>query len=319
MLVISAADIKESVPRKEIIKATETALVIYAQDRVNMPDRSHVSNRDSTLLLMPCFTDDYFSTKLVSVFPKNSEKGLEVIQGCVVLNDGTTGEPLAIIEAASLTAHRTGALGGVAAKYLSHNRASTLGVIGTGVQGFHQCLYISEVRNVSEIFLYNKSSEKVKPFVSQLRSELPEVKIHICDGSEEVVLRSEIIVTATSSSSPVIPNDPDLYLDKTIIAVGSYTPQMREIPQAVLEQVIKIYVDTQFAQEESGDLAIPLSHGTISESNIVPLGQLILHPQELQGNTQYFKSVGMAVLDLCSAIQIYEKAIETGFGTKVEF
>ena len=90
---------------------------------------------------MPCFGSDYFSTKLVSVFPKNLLIKEPMIYGSVILNDGQTGKPLAVMDGSKLTAMRTAAVGAVGVKHLSPENASTLGVVGLGIQGFHQALF----------------------------------------------------------------------------------------------------------------------------------------------------------------------------------
>ena len=74
MLCISQDNIEQAITCQELINAMESALKIYEENLFTMPDRSHLDIQENTLLLMPCFTEDFFSTKLVSIFPGNSEK-----------------------------------------------------------------------------------------------------------------------------------------------------------------------------------------------------------------------------------------------------
>ncbi len=88
MLCLSEQDIVQAVDCKEVIDAIENSLVIYEEKKFHMPNRMHVDYDEDTLLLMPCFIPKRFGTKLVSVFPGNAQKGLPVVNGVVVLNDG---------------------------------------------------------------------------------------------------------------------------------------------------------------------------------------------------------------------------------------
>jgi ornithine cyclodeaminase/alanine dehydrogenase-like protein (mu-crystallin family) len=107
-----------------------------------MPDRIHVPQKENTLLVMPCFGDAYMATKLVTVFPKAPESGFPVVNGMVILADNHTGQPLAILDGAALTARRTGAVGGLATACLSPDSVHTAGVIGAGVQRKNSCFCI---------------------------------------------------------------------------------------------------------------------------------------------------------------------------------
>jgi ornithine cyclodeaminase/alanine dehydrogenase-like protein (mu-crystallin family) len=318
MLCISQENIEQAVTCQELINAMESAFKIYEENLFNMPNRMHIDHQNNTLLLMPCITDDFFSTKLVSVFPGNSEKNLPVVDGVVVLNDGQTGQALAVLNGSKLTAMRTAAIGSVGIRYLAPHNAKTLGLIGAGVQGFQQVQFACTERNIENVFIYDKFSTNLDNFRQKLKEKIPQVSFEIMTSVESLMKQSQVIITTTTANEPVIPNQKDLFVGKNIIAIGSFKPDMRELPDVLSECVDQVFMDTEFAAKESGDLAIPLRNGVTQASQLLPLGKLITNKvQKSENPTTYFKSVGMALFDLVAARLIYQKAVQQKLGTLV--
>ena len=199
MLCLSENDIEKSVSCKDMIDAVESAMIIFEEKSFHMPNRMHIDYEDNTLLLMPCFIKNKFSTKLVSVFPKNTEKNLPVVEGVVVLNDGDNGKPLAILNGAKLTAMRTAAVGSVGVRHTARENAQTGGVIGAGVQGFHQAQYVCAEREITDLFIYDKFSDSLDSFKNNLKAVIPEVNIHVASSVEDLIQSSQIIIAATDS------------------------------------------------------------------------------------------------------------------------
>lgn len=306
MIQIDSNTIGKAAPIRDWITAMEDAMRDTAEGRVKVPPRSHIDQGHNTLLLMPCFSEEYFATKLVSVFPKNLLKHKPVIYGTVVLNDGQTGEPLAVLDGAKLTAMRTAAVGSLGIKYLAPEKAKTLGIIGLGIQGLHQALFACEIRPIEELRIMDHSRERIKLFTERFHAYFKHVKVIPCDTAEELCAASEIIITATGSHHPVVPEKAEFWQGKTLIGIGSYKPEMREFPDKLMSELSQVFVDTQQGLVESGDLLIPLQKGIISKEQMVSLSELILGKVELNGETRFFKSVGMAAFDLYAARLVYE-------------
>ncbi len=108
MLVLSSEDILNLADHAEIIAAVERAFIMAEGENYYQPDRIHIDHEGKVLLFMPCFTEDYFITKSVSVVPENVQKGQPSLYGTLILNDGKTGQPLALMDAGTVTAIRTG-------------------------------------------------------------------------------------------------------------------------------------------------------------------------------------------------------------------
>ena len=113
MIVLSKEQIEEMVDPDQMMDQIEEAYRIYGSGEFYMPPRPTVEHENKQLMYMPCYTKDIIGTKILSIFPENSKLGLPSIDGIVLLNDYTTGAPLAVMDGQSVTAWRTGAVGGV--------------------------------------------------------------------------------------------------------------------------------------------------------------------------------------------------------------
>ena len=319
MLIITEKDIIAVFDADEVIAAIEKAYSIQDENSTLIPDRAHIDYNQNTLLLMPGFTSEIMGTKLVSVFPENKVKGKPVIYGQMVLNDVKTGEPLALINGNKLTAVRTGAVGATAVKHLASENVKTLGVIGAGVQGFHQVLLSAKVRPFERIVVFDNFKELAETTVAKIKEHYPEVDVSVCKSANELVIQSDVIITATTSDKQVFDVKPELLKGKLFVGIGSYKPDMVELPPELMESADTIFTDTPHAMDESGDLAIPLKKGIIKKEKIVPFSKLLTSQAEKSSGLTVFKSVGMALFDLTVADYFYKKCLEKGVGIEVDF
>ena len=311
MIVLSKEQIEEMVDPDQMMDQIEEAYRIYGSGEFYMPPRPTVEHENKQLMYMPCYTKDIIGTKILSIFPENSKLGLPSIDGIVLLNDYTTGAPLAVMDGQSVTAWRTGAVGGVGIRHLSRKDCRTVGIIGAGMQGFHQAVY---ARDIHTVYVFNHSDRDLTDYLERLKKAIDkeDVKVVQCKAVEELVRNSDIICTTTPSTTPVLPDDKELLRGKCIIAIGSYMPEMREIPDAVLDLVDNVYIELPYACEESGDLSQPLASGKLTKDRVKLMHEyLVSGGKEIkEGQTTYFKSVGMGLFDVCIAQKLYEVAKE---------
>ena len=317
MLFINRKTIETIAVPLEMIKTVESAFIALGKGEYVMPLRYGFEHEGKTVLFMPCFTRDIFGAKTLTLVPENRQKGLPSIDGLVMLNHHETGEPLALLDAKGITAWRTGATGALGAKLLSKQTADSLGIVGCGVQGFYQALCICAIRNIKRINLYDIGS--TDDFAARLKAHYPQAAIERCADTTELTRKSDIVVTTTFSDDPVLPDDAALLKGKCFIAVGSYKPHVRELPDSVFSLVSDVYVDLMHACEESGDLIIPMNKGLLKKDRIKLLHTLIESPVTIApGETTVFKTVGMALNDIFAARYIYNKAVEKGHGVNLE-
>lgn len=320
MLYLNKESIHQAVSREELLGEVEQALCVQETGGFTMPPRVHLDSGENALLLMPCLTESFYGTKLVTVFPGNAKRNLPSVDAVMVLNSAETGQTLAILDGQALTALRTGAVGGVGIRLLCPPDTERLGIVGTGVQGFNQALFAASARPLKEIQLFGRRFAGVATLVEKLSVELPDIRVRAATTIENLLESSQAIITATSSSEPVLPDNAELLRGKHFVGIGSYKPSMREFPEALFRLANRVFVDTLHATEESGDLAVPLAEGWISRDQVSPLGQLLMGERSgagFPGETTVFKSVGMALLDVCIAGLIYAKALEKGLGQKL--
>jgi ornithine cyclodeaminase/alanine dehydrogenase-like protein (mu-crystallin family) len=317
MLYIGRKHMEEIVDLDTLMDCIEKAFQLYEEGAYQMPDRMHVDRPEGTILYMPCFTNEVSGTKIVSTFPENIKAGIPSIQGTMILNKSKTGETLAIMDGAMITAYRTGAVGGVGVRHTTRENCKRLGLVGTGVQGFFQVLYACAARPIEEVYIFDSDIARAQNFKSRLEMKLPSVSIHIVENVEELVKKSEIIITATPSTTPVLPDDEELLRGRHIIAIGSYKYEMRELPPALYRILDAVYIDTELAAEESGDLIVPVEKGWMQPEDYKVFGKVYRELEKMpktQVRTTLYKSVGMALFDLLVAEAIYHSAVAKGLG-----
>jgi len=317
MLVLSSKDIYDSIEPAKVIEAIEKAFIIQKEGNFLMPDRLHLTRNFSTQLVMPCIAEDIACTKIISINPNNQSKGIPIINGAVQLVDHNTGRLLCLLNGSTLTALRTGGIGAVAAKYLTNSNAANIGLIGTGVQGMHVLWMLSHVRQVQQFNIFNYDPKQTELFCSKLGEKVPHVKIHITESKKDLLSKSEVIITATNSPTPVLPDDISILKNKVFICIGSFRPVMCELPRSIYSLVKNIYIDVEYAKNESGDVAYPLESGILKDEDIILLNEIISRTVKRNDGTIIFKSVGMALFDLTSSNIIYQSALAKNIGTTV--
>ena len=308
MNFIDSKTISEVATIHEWIKITEEAILASLTDEALIPQRMHIDHGRDTFLLMPCITDEYWTTKLVSFCPGNNVLGLPSIYGTVLLNSSSTGEPLAVMDGSKLTTLRTAAVSAVGIKYLAPENARSLGVVGTGTQAVEQARFACSVREIERLNIFDLSAKSEKNFIERFEPEFPGIRVNVYENPEKVCSDSEIIITATNSTDPVFPDKKDLFMGKIFVGIGSYKPDCREYPDAFFRNLEQIFTDTIHALKESGDLIYPVNSGLISSDRINSLGSLVKGDISLSdAPTRFFKTVGNAIFDLYGAKLIYEK------------
>ena len=310
--------------RRVVQDAVRHAYTLLLDNAYIMPDRVHVKDNENTLLLMPCFSGKYFATKLVSVFPGAARKGLPAVNGVMALNDNETGQPLAVMDGAALTAERTGAVGGMGVSLLTPAGVRSAGIFGAGVQGYSQVRYLLLNRDIKEVSIMDLSNDAVDKMIRTLSQEFPDVSFGPAKTPEALVNDAQVIIAATTTKTPLFENDAALVKDKTFISIGSFLPEMKEFPDAVIQQADQVFVDTPFAAKESGDICQPLAQGKIRDEDVLPFAPLVRNPIALEDETGrpktlFFKTVGMALFDLTVASALYEAALEQNLGTELSF
>lgn len=246
---------------------------------------------------------------------------MPTIMGMVVLLDAATGAPVALMEGGYLTALRTGAAGGVAARHLARPDARVAALFGAGAQGRTQVLALAAERPIEEVRVVDPAAGRAEILARDLAAELPAVRWVFPPDSRQAVRGADVVITASTSERPVFPGEA-LEPGTHVSAIGSFTPVMRELDDTALLRATKLVVDSrEGALAEAGDIIIPLREGKITADRIwAEIGEIVAGRRPGRENpeeTTIYKAVGLAVLDVATAAAAWSNARELGLGTKV--
>jgi ornithine cyclodeaminase len=325
--ILSRNDVKKAVAMPQAIDVVRQAFISFAQKKAILPLRTQVpvEKNEGITLFMPAYLPDSESlgAKIVSVFPQNVRNNKPTIHAVMIICDAHTGQPSAMMDGSYLTALRTGAVSGVATDLMALTHAETAAIFGAGIQGRTQLEAICCVREIQKVMVFDKDLQVARTFAEEMQGRgrpIPE-NIVCVDSPEKALAEAEVVCTATTSSTPVF-EDIHLKPGVHINGVGSYTPEMQEIPEETVVRA-KVVVDSFTAcLEEAGDLIIPLRREKIDESHIqAELGQMAqgsVSVRKSEADITFFKSVGLAIQDVAVAQTALQRALELGLGMDIE-
>jgi len=321
--ILSKQDIASAMSMKQAIRLMREGFISLSSGRAHAPVRMNlpIQNDGQRALFMPVFSQDLdqVGLKVVTVNPENHLHGLPFIHAFITVNDASTGVPLALMDGEYITSLRTGAGSGLATEILSRPDSSVLAIFGTGVQAYTQIEAVCAVRPIRHIIIFGRSPERTDHFTESLRDRYT---IDIIQAKEPTDLaEADIVCTATTSLTPVFSAE-HLTSGTHINGIGSYRPDMREIPDEVIAKA-KVVVDQRDAcLHEAGDLTIPIQNGIFDASHIhAELGEILLHHQKGRTSNSeitFFKSVGNAIQDLVIASFLVNTANQVNLGTEVD-
>jgi len=326
MLILNAKEVRQALPMKAAIEGMKSAYASLSSNRAEVPLRSrlNIPPQNASALFMPAFVqgDDEFAlaVKVVTLFPSNPSHDLPFIHAGVLVMDPNNGQMLALLEGGTLTAIRTGAGAGAATDILSRPESKIAAIFGAGTQARTQLEAVCNVREIEKVWVYDPSPGKVEALITELSGKAP-IPEHIlaAQTTEEAAHEADIICTATTSHQPVF-NHIDLKPGVHINGIGSYLPDMQEVPADTVSAA-RVVVDSRDAcLAEAGDLIQPIQAGIFSEAHIYgELGEIVLG--KIPGRTDvqqitFFKSVGIAVQDAVAAQIALKNAQANDLGQK---
>jgi ornithine cyclodeaminase/alanine dehydrogenase-like protein (mu-crystallin family) len=321
-VVIGPKAVNESFGMKEAIGVVEGMCRAGADEILSQPARTIFKvNEDSVILTMPAFSRDLnrFAVKIVTEFKRNSEEyGLPVQGGTILLIDCDNSRLLAMIDSPAVTAVRTGALGGLAAKILSRRDSKRVGVVGSGKQARTQLEGVCAVRDIREVKVASRNRAHSKEFAKEMSQKL-EVEVKDVTTPGEAAREADIVIAATSSPTPVLKSD-DVTDGCHINSIGAL-PDRTELSADLIARS-SVFVDTRAGVlNEAGDVMKAIREGGFSKEMVkADLAELVLSRR--RGRTSprevtLFKSVGFALVDVYSASYIYDK-LAHGRGSRSE-
>ncbi|WP_414474261.1 ornithine cyclodeaminase family protein [Microvirga sp. M2] len=308
MRVVSSAEIDRILTFPALVEALAEA---FGGDMVTPVRHHHEIERPGspgTLLLMPSWTGPaagggFVGVKVVSVFPDNGAKNLPSVMGSYLLMNGETGEPVAVLDGTRLTVWRTAAASALAARHLARADAARMVMVGAGALAPFLIRAHASQRPIREVSLWNHRPGKAEALAAELRAEgLPVTAV---TDLEAAVREADLVSCATLSTAPVVKGawlKEGAHLD----LVGAFNLTMREADDEALRRAL-VYVDTEAALSEGGDVALSLREGAIEPGHVRgTLFDLCRHPPRRSDKAvTLFKSVGTALEDLAAAMLVW--------------
>lgn len=323
-LVISYAQVRRLLPMSTCIDLMAEALQTLGRGEAVNPLRwgMHLPEGRGLLGMMPAQMDSppALGLKVVAVFPGNHGTPYDSHQGVVMLFDPEHGFPVAIVDAAEITAIRTAAVSGLATRLLARDDASDLAILGSGVQARTHLEAMRAVREVERVRVYSRSAANRERF-AEVESERYGLPVEAVDSARQAVLGADLVCTTTSAREPIVQGD-WLAPGSHVNAVGSSIASARELDTEAVVRC-RLFVDRRESTlNEGGDFLFPKQEGAIGDDHIRgEIGELLLGQAAGRRSAEeitLFKSLGLAVEDLAAAHHVYERAREEGLGTPAE-
>jgi alanine dehydrogenase len=269
---------------------------------------------------MPAYLErlDVASVKIVNSHPENPKKfGMPTVSATVVLLDPRNGALLSIMGGNNITAMRTAAAGGIAAKYLAKRNSKTASFIGAGVQARAQLLGLLLVfPNLEEIRVCDISPKAAEAFASEAKSKAAQCRIVVVENEAEAVHEADIVVTTTPSKKPLV-FESSVSEGTHFNCIGADAPLKEELDPAILKRA-KIVVDDWEQASHSGEINVPLSKGILSKKDVwAELGDIIAGTKPARTSNReitIFDSTGLAIQDAATVELVYKKAISRKTG-----
>lgn len=322
-LLLTKDDVVRVLDMRDCIDVVEKAFAELASGTAVLPLRIGITPPDGVSLYMPAYLKqmEALACKVVTVYKNNPARHkLPTTIGKVLLQDPATGEVTCIMDGGYLTAVRTGAVSGVATKYLARSaKGQVAGIIGAGVQARMQLWAMATVRELSRAYVYDVSADALSAFVREMSAKLG-IEIRAANSPAQIAAEADIICTASSSSTPVF--DGSLVKPGTHInGIGSHAPSTRELDTAIIKRSKVVADSLEACLKEAGDIMIPLKEGAIPETHLyAELGEIVLGRKPARTNAQeitLFKSNGLAIQDAAAAKLVYDRARQAKIGQDV--
>ena len=300
-LILSEPQIGNLLTWEELLDEMETALIELSAGRVLQPIRTTLSLTEDAgwFGLMPCVYRDVIGAKLVTVFPRNVNLGLDTHQASIILFRRQTGEPLCVMDGRLITARRTAAVSALATRELSRKDAKVLAILGSGVQARTHLHALKMVRDFKEIRVWSRNPEHAFRFAEEAGATVM--------SAEQAVSGADVVITVTHTEEPVLLGK-WLKEDVHVNAVGAVGPTARELDEDVVQNATVVVESRVAAERESAEIA---QSGAAIYAELGEIFSGLKHKPALAKTV--YKSLGVAVEDVAAARLVYEKAVKTNF------
>jgi alanine dehydrogenase len=321
-LLLGPGDVEASARMPAVIDAVEGAFDADARGDTQMPAKSYIDlpEYNGDFRSMPAYIDaregvgedwEAAGVKWVNSHPDNPDRhDLPTVMGTMIYSDPETALPLALLDGTTLTRLRTGAAAAVATKYLAREDATSLGLVGAGVQAETQLEAIAQIRDIRTVVVADVDEQRVEAFVERYGDDYD-----VRAGTNAEAARCDVLSTTTPVEEPVVHEAGE---QTHVNAMGADAAGKHEIADDILLDA-KLIIDDYDQCTHSGEVNVPWRGGVLSDADLYgELGEIVAGQKP--GRTDddgvtVFDSTGLAIQDVAAAHVVYEHARETGSGT----
>lgn len=313
-IVISAEEVEKQLPMKDALLEVEKAFRHVAEGHVKMPPKIYLDlpQFSGDFRAMPCFDakERIAGIKWVNSHANNRKKNMPAVMATMLLNDPETGALLAVLDSGVLTAIRTGAAGGVAAKYLSNANASRLTLIGAGMQAYYQALAIIEVRDITSIAIYDIYPQASQMLKARLEGQF-KGRLTCASSIENACFQTDIICTTTPGHAITLKAE-NVHPGVHINAIGADAEGKQEIdPEVLLKS--RIVVDEFEQASHSGEVNVPYHNHILTKEQLsLSISDIVsgnAKGRQAKDDITLFDSTGLAIQDLLCGKVVYERML----------
>jgi alanine dehydrogenase len=329
-LLLTDEQVKKLLSMSEVLDAVELAFKQKGIGRVQMPAKVYLNfnKYNGDLRTMPSYLEDLdiSAVKIVNVHPDNPENyKMPTVMAVIVLIDPSKGFPLAIMGGTTLTDMRTGAAGGIAAKFLARKDSKVIGFVGAGAQARTQLMALLEVYNdkIEEIRVWSRHPQTESSFIEEAKKEYG----HLCNfvleqKVSDTVVGADIVVTTTPSKVPLVLDEmisPGMHIN----CIGADAIGKEELDTTILRRA-KTVIDDWAQASRCGEINVPLllRDKTVTKEDIwAEIGEITagIKPGRVNDHeVTVFTSTGLAVQDAVTARIAYEKALQRKIGSFIK-
>jgi len=314
--LIKKSDVEKTLTMENCMNVVEQAFRLYGQGKVQMPPKSYLyfTEYSGDLRCMPAYIPELKAAgiKAVNVHPDNRSKGLPTVMATILLNDPATGFPIAIIDGTHITNMRTGAAGGIAAKYLAKAECRKAAFIGAGIQAETQLRAMMIARPMtSEVSIVDLDENRAKAF-GEICARLFDLKAEVAQNIHEACLDADIINCTTASRKPIVLKD-DVMPGAHINAIGADAEGKQELDPNILTGA-KVVIDDWVQASHSGEINNPVRDNIIKREHLAgEICKIIAENTKVRTSDDditVFDSTGLAIQDLVTASHVYHHLMD---------
>ncbi len=301
---------------QDCVEVVEKAFRLYGEEKVQMPPKAYLyfTEFSGDLRCMPAYIPEMnvAGIKAVNVHPDNRKVGLPTVMATILLNDPKTGFPIAVIDGTHITNMRTGAAGGIAAKYLAKDNCKKAAFIGAGIQAETQFQAMMVTRPaVTDVSVVDLDRGRAEAFAERCSVDF-NLKANVVDSIHDACVDADIINCTTASRQPIVMKV-DVPPGAHINAIGADAEGKQELDPEIL-RIARVVIDDWVQASHSGEINVPVSKRLFTREDVAgELGKVVagnIKIRRSDDDITVFDSTGLAIQDLVTAASIYRLIVE---------